>query len=302
MGFLMKRIFVLYLTIFALTGAAVGVAATNNTPVITGCVNKSSGVLRIATKCLKNETKIQWNQQGEIGPQGIQGLTGERGLTGDEGATGEKGEKGEQGVAGAAGIGFAGPQGAAGANGAQGAAGAQGPAGQQLVVRDSVGTLVGYLIGTLSVYTGFDIDPELMPASNFAENAVQVWDPVAQAKFVYDFSGRPLTGYVLFSEANCSGTAYLANSGGNAGDYIYAPSFIAFSDSPTGTIRWYEPSSTRYVAGTISIASGSRYANNCRAGSEFGNASFSGDVPHVVLNPISAPIPTIVGPLRLALS
>lgn len=298
----MKKKFFLYVGLFALAGVAIGTAAPTPEEVISGCANKTSGVLRIAAKCSKSEVTLKWNKrgiEGKEGIQGLQGIPGEKGLSGDQGPKGEKGEKGEQGLTGAAGVGFAGPP---GANGTQGAAGAQGPAGQQLVVRDSVGTLVGYLIGTLSVYTGFDIDPELMPAGNFAENAVQVWDPVAQAKFVYDFSGRPLTGYVLFSEANCSGTAYLANSGGITGDYIYAPSFIAFSDSPTGTIRWYEPSSTRYVAGTISIASGSRYANNCRAGSEFGNASFSGDVPHVVLNPISAPIPTIVGPLRLALS
>lgn len=293
----MKRRFLVYLGLFAIAGVAIGTAASTLEAVISGCVNKTSGVLRIATKCSKTEVILKWNQRGLQGEQGIQGLQGipgdkgEPGTMGEQGPKGDTGAKGDQGAAGAPGAGFAGPA------GAQGAAG---PAGRQLVVRDSTGTLIGYLIGTLNIYIGFEIDPDLTPSSNYFENAVQVWDPVAQAKFVYDFSGRPLTSYVLFSGTNCTGTAYSVN-GEAVGEYISAPKYIAFSDSPTGTIRWFEPSGKINIGGTISIASGSRFANNCRAGSDFGDASFSGVVPHVVLNPISSPIPTIVGPLHIAL-
>jgi hypothetical protein len=275
--------------------------ASSSTNEITGCVNKKSGALRIASKCTSSEKQISWNK---VGPQGISGPSGLMGETGTIGPQGLKGEKGIDGPAGP--VGLTGPQGPAGAGipGAQGPAGAnglQGPAGRQLVVRDSTGTLVGYLIGTLNIYTGFNINPELTPTSNFFENAVQVWDPVAQAKFVYDFSGRPMTSYVLFSGANCTGNAYIASEE-EVGDFVAAPKYVAFADSPTGAIRWYQPATSTYVGGTISIASGSRYTNNCRAGSDFGDATFSGNISHVVLNPISPPIPTIVGPLRIGLS
>jgi hypothetical protein len=294
----MKKLFT-YVALFAIAGIAMGTAATNSGEMISACVNKASGVIRIAKKCTKSEVPLKWNRdgaQGVQGTQGEQGIAGEKGAAGEQGIKGDQGIKGEQGLPGAAGAGFPGPQGAAGANGAQG------PAGRQLVVRDSAGTLIGYLIGTLNIYTGFDINPESTPASNFLENAVQVWDPVAQAKFVYDFNGRPLTSYVLFSGASCTGTAYVAYSGSVVGDFVIAPKYIAFADSPTGVIRWYQPATSTYVGGTISIASAPRYSNNCRAGSDFGDATFSGDIPHVVLNPISSPIPTIVGPLLIALN
>jgi hypothetical protein len=275
--------------------------ASSSSNEITGCVNKKTGALRIASKCSTSEKPISWNK---IGPQGI---PGPQGLTGETGTVGLQGLKGEKGIDGLIGpVGLTGPQGPGGVgiSGAQGPAGSvgpQGPAGRQLVVRDSTGTLVGYLIGTLNIFTGFNINPELTPASNFIENAVQVWDPVAEAKFVYDFSGRPLTSYVVFSGANCTGNAYIAGDG-EVGDFIVAPKYVAFADSPTGVIRWYQPATSTYVDGIISIASGSRYTNNCRAGSDFGDATFSGNIAHVALNPISSPIPTIVGPLRIALN
>ena len=293
----MKRRFLVYLGLFAIAGVAIGAAASTPEAVISGCVNKTSGILRIATKCSKTEVILKWNQRGIQGEQGIQGLQGipgdkgEPGTKGEQGPKGDTGAKGDQGAAGVPGAGFAGPA------GAQGAAG---PAGRQLVVRDSVGTLVGYLIGTLNI--GTDIDPAIMPAGNFYENSVQVWDPISEAKFVYDYTGRPLTSYVLFSGANCTGNAYVAYSDSIVGQIATVSKYIAFSDSPTGTIRWYQAATSRFVGGTISIASAPHYANNCQAGSEFGNASFSGDIPHIVLNPISAPIPTIVGPLHIALS
>ena len=276
--------------------------ASSSSNEISGCVNKKTGTLRIASKCTSSEKQISWSK---VGPQGIPGPQGLIGETGTVGLQGLKGEKGVDGLLGP--VGLTGPQGPVGVgiSGAQGPAGSigpQGPAGRQLVVRDSTGTLVGYLIRTLQVGTGLNINPEIIPAGNVYDNAVQVWDPTAEAIFIYDFNGRPMTSYVLFSGASCTGNAYISYSDAVVNEFAVVTKYVAFSDSSTGSIQWFQPATSRYVGGTISIASAPHYANNCQAGSEFGDATFSGNIPHVVLNPISSPIPTIVGPLRIALN
>ena len=87
-----------------LIGATVGgvgivvAAATTNT--VTGCANKTTGILRYAAdgKCKsKIENKVEWNQAG------VAGAAGAAGATGATGATGEKGDKGNTGVTGATG-------------------------------------------------------------------------------------------------------------------------------------------------------------------------------------------------------
>jgi hypothetical protein len=186
--------------------------ASSSSNEITGCVNKKTGTLRIASKCTSSEKQISWSK---VGPQGIPGPQGLIGETGTVGLQGLKGEKGIDGLLGP--VGLTGPQGPVGVgiSGAQGPAGSigpQGPAGRQLVVRDSTGTLVGYLIRTLQVGTGLNINPEIIPAGNVYDNAVQVWDPTAEATFIYDFNGRPMTSYVLFSGASCTGNAYISYS------------------------------------------------------------------------------------------
>ena len=83
-----------------------------------GCVNNSTGAIRIvgqATTCNTGEHKIQWNQTGPQGPAGPKGATGAQGPAGPKGATGAQGP--------------AGPQGLQGPAGAQGPAGPQGPQG-----------------------------------------------------------------------------------------------------------------------------------------------------------------------------
>lgn len=285
--------------------------ASSSSNEITGCVNKKTGTLRIASKCTSSEKQISWSKVGPQGIPGPQGLIGETGTVGLQGLKGEKGidgllgPVGLTGPQGPVGVGISGTQGPAGSIGPQGPAGSigpQGPAGRQLVVRDSAGTLVGYLIRTLQVGSGLNINPEIIPAGNVYDNAVQVWDPTAEANFIYDFNGRPLTSYVLFSGASCTGNAYISYGDAVVNEFAVVTKYVAFSDSPTGSIRWFQPATSRYVGGTISIASAPQYANNCQAGSEFGDATFSGNIPHVVLNPISSPIPTIVGPLRIALN
>ncbi len=91
--------------------------ASSSSNEISGCVNKKTGALRIATKCSSSEKPISWNK---IGPQGIpgpQGLIGETGTAGPQGIPGPQGLRGEMGVTGPPGpVGPAGPQGPAGNN------------------------------------------------------------------------------------------------------------------------------------------------------------------------------------------
>ena len=88
--------------------------ASSNSNEITGCVNKKTGLLRIAAKCSSSERPISWNK---IGPQGIAGPQGEAGTVGPQGIPGPQGAKGEMGIAGPPGpVGQTGPQGPAGNN------------------------------------------------------------------------------------------------------------------------------------------------------------------------------------------
>ena len=261
--------------------------AASEPDAINGCVNKKTGALRIVAKCTSAERSIQW---GKIGPQGPIGETGPTGATGAQGIQGVAGEAGAQGLPGLNGLnGFSGSSGPAGANGVN---------GRQLVVRDAANTLVGYLIGTINLANTSAISP----AGNYFQNGVQVWDPNLELMFIYGFSGRPSTGYMLFSQPSCTGQAYLAESGSQVGDVSESGRYIAHSSSPTGPIQWYEKATSTYQSGTISIASAPKYSNNCFAGSEFGGANFSGNIPHIALNPISSPIQTFTGPLRITLS
>jgi len=257
---------------------------------ITGCVNKKTGALRIVAKCTSAERSIQWGKIGPAGAVGEIGLPGEPGPAGAMGPAGAVGPAGAQGLPGVNGInGFSGSNGAPGANGAN---------GRQLVVRDAANTLVGYLIGTLSL-GNTSTNP---PAGNYFQSGVQVWDPNLELMFVYSFSGRPMTGYMLFSQPSCTGQAYLADSSSQVGDVSESGRYLAHSSSPTGPIQWFEKAASTYQAGAISIASAPQYANNCLAGSEFGDANFSGEIPHIVLNPIPSPVPSFTGPLRITLS
>jgi hypothetical protein len=55
---------------------------------ISGCVNKSTGALRIAAKCKKAETPLAFNAAGQQGPKGD---TGPQGPKGDPGTGGDGG-------------------------------------------------------------------------------------------------------------------------------------------------------------------------------------------------------------------
>jgi len=154
--------------LIAITATTFAIASTTSVKTISGCVDKKTGVLRVASKCLKTETSLVWNQQGiqgEIGAQGPAGKDGVDGKNGEQGPQGIQGPSGPQGLTGAAGKdglpGAPGANGVPGANGAPGATGATGPAGQNGVgtsfkVYDATNALVGTLLG--STYNGTQLD------------------------------------------------------------------------------------------------------------------------------------------------
>src|SRR5271154_1152055 len=62
-----------------------------------GCVNNSTGDIRIVSKstvCKSTEQKINWNQVGPKGPKGNTGAQGPKGATGPQGPQGPKGAQG----------------------------------------------------------------------------------------------------------------------------------------------------------------------------------------------------------------
>lgn len=92
-------------------------------PVPTGeilsvCINKKSGAIRVANKCTTAERKTVLGGVGARGEKGDKGDTGATGIAGEKGATGATGAMGPQG-----------PQGPQGERGLTGATGAQGPQG-----------------------------------------------------------------------------------------------------------------------------------------------------------------------------
>ena len=87
-------------------GIVVAVATTNT---VTGCANKTTGILRYSAdgKCKsKIENKVEWNQAGVAGAAGAAGATGATGATGAKGDKGNTGVTGDTGATGAAGATF----------------------------------------------------------------------------------------------------------------------------------------------------------------------------------------------------
>jgi type VI secretion system secreted protein Hcp len=87
-GDLMKKAALALLAV-ALVGtsvAAIAWAAAGDSAVITACVAKGSGLVRIpgAGGCRGNETGLDWNAQGPAGPQGPQGPAGPSGSAAQE--------------------------------------------------------------------------------------------------------------------------------------------------------------------------------------------------------------------------
>jgi hypothetical protein len=103
--------------LFVALGSGAYAAIGSGGQVFHGCVDSSSGVLRVvssARACVRphgvtrggrrvhvpGEYAITWNQVGPPGPQGIQGSTGAAGAAGAPGAAGPRGPQGVQGEVG----------------------------------------------------------------------------------------------------------------------------------------------------------------------------------------------------------
>ncbi len=92
--------------------------------ILSVCINKKTGAIRVANKCTTAERKTVLGgvgargEKGDKGDTGATGLTGETGAVGPQGATGLQGPQGERGLTGATGA--QGPQGFTGATGATG--------------------------------------------------------------------------------------------------------------------------------------------------------------------------------------
>ena len=92
--------------------------------VLTVCINKKTGAIRVASKCSSTERKTVLGGVGARGEKGDKGETGATGITGETGATGAQGPAGTNGINGAVG-----ERGLQGERGLTGATGAQGPQG-----------------------------------------------------------------------------------------------------------------------------------------------------------------------------
>lgn len=148
----------------------VGLNFANSQPSsINGCVNKKSGLIRIADKCKNSERPLMWAFSGV---QGSQGVPGEKGKPGPRGKTGAIGPRGLPGTSVLSGVGtpgielgnlgdfyidtstyklfgpkinndwgapkdLVGPQGPSGSTGATGATGARGSDGQTIELSDT---------------------------------------------------------------------------------------------------------------------------------------------------------------------
>jgi hypothetical protein len=111
--------------------------------VITACVKKGSGQVRVVrpgAACRKKESPLSWNAQGPAGPRGAAGPTGAAGATGPSGPVGPAGPAGPKGDTGA--------RGATGASGPKGDAGPQGPPGPALSSLESLNGIACHLGGT----------------------------------------------------------------------------------------------------------------------------------------------------------
>lgn len=86
--------------------------------ILTVCISKKTGLIKVATKCTKEERRTTLGGVGPQGPKGDIGPQGNQGVTGPQGPKGDAGSQGPQGP-----VGPQGPQGERGFTGATGATG-----------------------------------------------------------------------------------------------------------------------------------------------------------------------------------
>ena len=84
--------------------SAISFQASHKAVMVTACINKSTGALRIAKSCSRIESEFIWNIKGAIGLTGATGATGATGVKGAIGLTGATGAAGAAGHDGLKGI------------------------------------------------------------------------------------------------------------------------------------------------------------------------------------------------------
>jgi len=136
---------------------------------IQGCVNKKTLVLRVSSKCTKDETKIKWNVTGPQGLQGESGLKGDAGPIGPQGEKGERGETGAQGAKGEPGAqGIKGDKGDTGAQGIQGLQGVRGETGLTPVLRTRQVSYIFWENVPAELTFAWQQGPVLPPITNYS--------------------------------------------------------------------------------------------------------------------------------------
>jgi len=92
----MKTILVGIGAVLICAGASAAALKDSGT-VYHGCVDKTTGMLRVANACRADEQAISWNQTGPQGPQGVPGPQGPQGVPGPQGPKGDAGPQGPAG-------------------------------------------------------------------------------------------------------------------------------------------------------------------------------------------------------------
>ena len=236
--------------------------ASSNSNEITGCVNKKTGLLRVATKCSSSEKPISWNKVGPQGIPGPQGLIGESGANGPQGIPGPQGARGEIGIAGPPGpVGPAGPQGPAGNNTTTTVV--------QTVTQkayDANNNLIGTVLGV-------------------SDQSLTVTNNGSTISYSTNNGGIVQNTEIVYVNADCTGDKYhLAGSGGTtftdsaigiasiwddtkvaplAGSYFFGKSEGAAIDRPLTISNQYALNGVIFcVASTVTIGSDSYTINN----------------------------------------
>jgi hypothetical protein len=177
-----------------------------------GCVNNSTGAIRLVSKtttCKATEHKINWN---EIGPRGPQGNQGNQGPRGPQGAQGPQGSQGPQGPQGPAGI-------------SVGYSSLAGPTSDILLSPSAVVVAQTNPVGISGTYF---ISASALPFVVSGDSFTFCYDALASSGSGNQYGGGDTAGGyiqasisdVLFVGAGDS-IQYLCYSGGSAGDFVF---------------------------------------------------------------------------------
>jgi hypothetical protein len=207
---------------------------------------------------------------------GTQGPRGERGETGAQGATGETGAQGPAGVTGETGA--TGPQGPAGAS------------GTGVKVIDANGQLVGPYFFTMTT---------TIPVPGYLDANGYLWRLNMETAALTGAtpSASTSTGYTYFGETGCSGTGYV-----QIDEYSYVPSqgrTLVPMNGVFGTAPNFRVRKGPIVAGPSPIKS-FFFEGACTNYQEPQPAQ-SAYVLASDVQPVTVPVTTWVGPLRLSL-